>query len=135
MKKLLIASGAVVLILFSIGLGAQSFWGGKTMSPKAVKAKWGNEKFELEKFKIGDYSIKSKMAYSLLTDKSFIGKSHDEIRALLGPNDGYYFVDTFPTYIIQKGKNHSEETWQIVFRMDNDYRVRDIIMHKNCCEK
>ncbi len=114
---------------------AQSFWGGKTMSAQAVKTRWGSDSYDLKKFKEGSYSVKSKMAYSIMSDKTLINKSYEEIREMFGGNDGFYFIDTYPTYIIQRGKNHSEETWQLVFRMNNHFKVRDIIMHKNCCEK
>lgn len=114
---------------------AQSFWGGKTMPAKEVKSKWGSEKYDAKKFKEGSYATKAKMAYSIMSDKTLIGKPYEEIRKMFGENDGFYFIDTYPTYIIQRGKNHSEETWQLVFRMNNHYEVRDIIMHKNCCEK
>ena len=111
------------------------FGGGKTMSPKEVRVKWGEENFDLKKFREGSYEVKAKMAYSIMKDKSLRGKTYEEIREMFGSNDGFYFIDTYPTYIIQRGKNHTEETWQLVFRMDNHYKVRDIIMHKNCCEK
>ena len=75
------------------------------------------------------------MAYAIMTNKDLIGKSYEYIEENFGTHDGFNFIDTYPAYIIQDGKNHSEETWQLVFRMDNHYKVRDIIMHKNCCEK
>jgi hypothetical protein len=124
-----------LMLAFSAVLWAQSFWGGKTMSTDEVKARWGSEKYDAKKFKDGPYETRAKMAYSIMMDKSLIQKPYDEIRQLFGPNEGFYFVDTYPAYIVQRGKNHSEETWQLVFRMDNSYKVRDIIMHKNCCEK
>ena len=114
---------------------AQSFWGGKTMSAQEVKVKWGNIPFDSQKFISGSYEEKAKMSYSIMQDKQFIGKSVSEIRKIFGPQEGFYFVDTFPAYIIQRGKNHSEETWQIVFRLNRKSKVRDVIMHKNCCEK
>lgn len=46
-----------------------------------------------------------------------------------------HFIDTYPAYIIQSGKNKKEETWQIVFLLNSEYRVRDIIVHKNCCDE
>lgn len=105
------------------------------MSPNEVNKKWGSTTFDSEKFRNGSYDVRSKMAYSIMINKDLIGKSIDEIRKLFGPQEGFYFIDTYPAYIIQRGKNHSEETWQLVFRMNNEYKVRDIIMHKNCCEK
>lgn len=135
MKKFIL-SGAIALILgLSVALYAQSFWGGKTMTAAEVKLKWGHEKYDAQKFKEGSYDIKSKMAYSIMTDKSLLKKTFEEIHEMFGENEGFYFIDTYPTYIVQRGKNHSEETWQLVFRMNNQYRVRDIIMHKNCCDK
>ncbi len=135
MKKLLIAMTLIGVFTTSAVIYAQSFWGGKTMASKDVKLKWGHEKYDAEKFKAGTYEVKSKMAYSIMTDKSLINKSYEDIHGMFGENDGFYFIDTYPTYIIQRGKNHSEETWQLVFRMNNQYKVRDIIMHKNSCEK
>lgn len=135
MKKTIIVFGLLIVIVFSVAIYAQSFWGGKVLSASKTKAKWGNETFDLKKFKEGSYEVKAKMAYSIMTNKNLIGKSYENIRETFGPNDGFYFIDTYPAYIIQKGKNHSEETWQLVFRMDSQYNVRDIIMHRNCCEK
>lgn len=135
MKKLGISLLIAITVVFSIGLFAQSFWGGKTMSSREVMKKWGSDTLNMAKFKDGSADIKAKMAYSIMTDKSLIGKSFDYIRENFGAHDGYYFIDTYPAYIIQEGKNHSEETWQIVFKMDNHYKVKSIIVHKNCCEK
>lgn len=61
-------------------------------------------------------------------------KSALEIRELLGPFDGFYFTDAYPTYLIQIGKSHSEDTWQIVFLLDDDRLVKKFIIHKNCCD-
>lgn len=57
-----------------------------------------------------------------------------EIRNLFGTTDGFYFTDVYPTYLIQVGENHSEETWQIVFLLSRDRTVDSIIIHKNCCD-
>lgn len=135
MRKVIFWSGLTVLIVFCFSLYGQSFWGGKTLTANEVKIKWGQTPFDIKSFTSSSYDIKAKMAYSIMTNKSLIGKTYDEIRLMFGPNDGFYFIDTYPAYIVQKGKNHSEETWQIVFRMDHAYKVRDIIMHRNCCEK
>lgn len=135
MKKIGILGLMILAFIFSVFLYAQNFWGGQTLSANEVKAKWGSQKFELEQFNNGSYEVKAKMAYSIMTDKTLKNKSYEEVRKMFGENDGFYFIDTFPAYIIQKGKNHSEDTWQLVFRMNNKYRVRDIIMHKNCCER
>lgn len=135
MKKIKILTGVSVVFIFSLFLYAQNFWGGKVLSAKEVKAKWGDQAFNSEKFKAGSYDVKAKMAYSVMTNKALIGKTYEEIQQTFGTRDGFYFIDTYPAYLIQKGKSHSEETWQIVFRMNNEYKVRDIIVHKNCCEK
>ncbi len=134
MKKYLISFFLLLSTVFSIALTAQSFWGGKTLSANKVLKKWGHEKYDAKKFRSSSYEIKSKMASSIMTDNTLIGKSYEEIRELFGENEGFYFIDTYPAYIVQRGKTQKEETWQLVFRMTNDYKVRDIIMHKNCCE-
>ncbi len=132
MKKIFLFGFFMVL---GIGIFAQTFWGGDTLSSKEAKIRWGDATFDSNKFKNGDFLVKAKMASSIISDQKFIGKSIQEIKNLFGPNDGFYFIDTYPAYIIQQGKDHSEETWQIVFLMDNSYKVRSMLIHKNCCEK
>lgn len=105
------------------------------MTVENVKKRWGSEKYEPQKFKDGNYETKAKMAYSIMSDKSLIGKKYEEIRTLFGPNDGYYITETMPAYIVYQGDKSNTEVWQIVFRMSNKYKVNDIIMHKNCCER
>ncbi len=123
----------ISLIVFGVSaaLMAQSFWKGQTMSANQVAEKWGQESLDMTKFKDGDYSIKSKMAYSILTDKSLIGKNKKYIVDNFGSYDGFYFIDSYPAYIIQ---DQPKEVWQIVFKINSDRQVREIIVHKNCCE-
>ncbi len=122
-----------MFVSVSICIAGYSYWDSKTMTPEKVKLNWGSQKADLKKFKDSSYDDKSKMAYSIMTDKSLIGKTYEEIREIFGPNDGYFFNDTIPTYIVKDGKNKTEETWQLVFRMDKRYKVKEIFMHKNCC--
>lgn len=135
MKRFLI----FLFIFLSLAGGiAMSFdlWRGKTMALQEVKTKWGNENFDAKKFKEGDFKTKAKMSYSLLkNEKSWIGKDVDEVRSSLGTPDGFYFVDIHPAYIIQNGQTRKDETWQIVFLLDNHYKVKKMFMHLNCCDK
>ena len=78
--------------------------------------------------------IKASMAFAILTNKDLIGKPIEYIRESFGSPDGFYFIDSYPAYLIQEGKNHKEATWQIVFKLNDKYNVREIIVHKNCCE-
>ena len=128
-----ILTASLALILFG-GIMAYALRSDKTMSPSEVKKQWGHESLDIKNFKNSPHEIKAKMAYAIMTDKSLIGKSYEEIRNLFGPNEGYYKNDTTPAYIIYDGSKSSKDTWQLVFRMNNKYKVRDIIMHKNCCD-
>ncbi len=127
----------LVFLGFSWGLlgTAKHFWRGETLSQSKVEARWGTAEFDSEAFKKAEISDRAKMAANLLRNqKSFVGKKRSEIRKELGSFDGFYFSDMFPTYIIQRGKNHQEETWQIVFLLDRKENVSEIIVHKNCCD-
>lgn len=134
MKKYLIGFVALGALVFSVGIVAQSFWGGKTLSASEVKKRWGNEPMDMQRFKDGDETLKAKMAFSILSNESLIGKSSAFIRKNFGDPDGFYFIDAYPAYIIQTGQNRFEETWQIVFKLNSKREVRGIIVHKNCCE-
>lgn len=136
MKKLFQLTSMLILsVILMVGIAAHSYMAEKQMPASEVKSRWGDKKADLKKFKDAAYDDKASMAYSIMTDKSLIGKSYEEIRELFGENDGYYFSDTIPTYIIQRGKKNTDETWQLVFRLDKNYNVKEIFIHKNCCDK
>lgn len=115
-------------------LADHPIWRGKTLSAEETAKRWGKTELDIERFKNGDEKIRASMAYSLLQNKpKFTEKFVTEIRALFGNPDGFYFKDVFPAYIIQTAKTHEQETWQIVFVLNSQRHVKDIIVHKNCC--
>lgn len=135
--KLKLVSFVIItgICIFSFSLGASHFWRGETLSENEVARRWGTTELDIQKFKAGPREVRAEMTYSLLKNKKkFIGKTVPEIRSLFGPHDGFYFVDTFPAYLIQIAKTRDQEAWQIVFLLNNDRKVKDVIMHKNCCD-
>jgi hypothetical protein len=135
LKKIFYAFVTFIILAFSASLLAETYWGGKTLSANEVKKKWGAKSYDVKKFRTGDLATKSKMAFSLMKDKNLIGKSYAEIIETFGQPEGFYFIDTYPAYIIQRGKDRSEDTWQLVFKIGDGYKVREIIMHRNCCDR
>ena len=73
------------------------------------------------------------MAYSLIKSEKYLGKSVSEIRQELGDPDGYYFSDTYPAYIITDAVNKGVDVWQIVFLIDKNRKISEVVVHKNCC--
>ena len=74
------------------------------------------------------------MACSLLKNQAdYVGMHSVEIEPLFGEFTGYYYTETQPTYLIERAKTKAGDTWQIVFLIDHDRRVSEIIVHKNCC--
>lgn len=135
MKKIVFSLAGFILIITSLVIVAHPFNRGRTLSYYETRQKWGEASVDYSKFKAGDLSTRSQMAASLLKDSSLIGKSVSYIRENLGSPDGFYFLDTYPAYIIQQGQSRAKETWQIVFRINGqNSTVRDIVVHKNCCE-
>lgn len=132
--RLIVKVAITLIICFAVVVAAKHFWRGKLMGSNEIKSRWGQTEFSSEKFKTGTKRDRANMAYSLVQNqKKFIGRDRAEIRKELGDYDGFYFTDMFPTYIIsfEEKKN---ETWQIVFFLDNDERVSEIAVHKNCCD-
>lgn len=75
------------------------------------------------------------MAYQILMRKNeFEGMFVTDVREKLGTPTGYYFSDTFTAYLIQRAEMRKEEAWQIVFLLNQDRKVTDVIVHKNCCD-
>jgi len=134
MKKLFLALS--LLMVGSLGIAASThFWRGTVLKETQVKEKWGAEPFLEKNFKNGSMSQRAKMAYSLLQmKKEFKGLSVPNLRKKLGSPDGYYFSDTIPAYMIAQAQKKGEDSWQIVFMIDKDRKVKDIFVHKNCCD-
>lgn len=132
-KKLKYALSFV--LLFAVAAYTKSLIRGTTMSIDQVKKTWGSAKLDYEKFKVGDEKTRSSMAYSILSEKKLIGINVQSLREILGSPNGFYFIDSYPAYFIQIGRNHSEDTWQIVFALNSKYQVEEIFVHKNCCDR
>ncbi|MBC7742911.1 MAG: hypothetical protein H7061_11990 [Bdellovibrionaceae bacterium] len=130
-----IAIAIIIISIFTAYATKQGpLWRGTYLNEKAVKAKWGQAPLDYSKFKLGDLAIRSKMAASILRDQTLIGKSADSIRQVLGDPDGFFYIDAYPAYLIQEGHSKSEETWQLVFLLDSKFKVKEIKVHKNCCD-
>lgn len=126
---------ALAIFILSTSIWAVPLIKGETLSPQKTKARWGQQTVDFEKFKTSSIDARAPMAFNIMNDKKLIGKSVEDIRNLLGSPDGFYFIDSYPAYLIQEGKGPNDETWQLVFLLNAKYQVRQIIVHKNCCEK
>ncbi len=107
------------------------------MNIKQVCQYWGHSKLDIKKFKLAedDEPLRATMACDIIKNKKqFIGKDTLEIRKLLGDFTGHYFVDISPAYIIGGINNTDTNTWQLVFLINHDEKILDIIVHKNCCD-
>ena len=113
----------------------KSFWPGQVLSKTEIARKWGKAPLDKSKFKAGSEDERAKMAFSILENKKeFIGVDSTEIRKVLGDFDGFYFRDSIPTYVIHVANNDTDSSWQLVFLVDGNFKVSDVIVQKNCCE-
>lgn len=121
-------------LIFAFILSAFAFIRGETLKAKDVENRWGKEKFSAEVFKQASIQQRSKMAADLLKNqKQFFGKDAVEVRKSLGDFSGHYFSESYPTYLIEKGSEIHPESWQLVFLIDRNSKVKEIVVHKNCC--
>ena len=135
MIKIIIISLFIFQPTFAI---TEKLWNGVLMNSKEVCNRWGGKKFDLKMFKssMDNKKLRASMACSLLKNqKKFVGKSRTDIRQLFGDPDGFYFSDIFPAFIIEKGKNKEENTWQILFMLNEKYKVSKIVVHRACCDR
>lgn len=108
---------------------------GETMSEELVRKKWGNDAYTAEGFRSASMEMKARMAANMLVQKStFIGLDRSEIRKRLGDYSGYYISGMYPTYLIQEPSQQSQEAWQLVFLIDLKGKIKDLVVHKNCCD-
>lgn len=133
MKKILI-SIIVVVIIFSY-VYAKHVLKGDVLPATLVSEKWGKSDFDLEKFKLNKPGDRAKMAYAMITNKKFLGRSPIDVKKELGQASGYYFSDSYLTYLIPENQPKENEIWQIVFLLSKERTISEVIVHKNCCYK
>ena len=140
-KKKVFIILAFVIVVFSVlayGVAKMFIRPMDYMSTKKVCKRWGEEPFNEAKFKsvTGDEGepIRAKMTCSLLKNQNkYIGVDSLEIRKRLGDHSGYFFSESFPAYIINQATEKDSNVWQILFFVDGDHKVSEIVVHKNCC--
>ena len=106
------------------------------MSLEKVCQGWGEQALDAEKFKASgeNRSVRAKMACSLLKNqKNYIGLDSQEIKKIFGDYSGYFFSESFPTYLINSAKKEDKNVWQILFFIGEQSKVSKIVVHKNCC--
>ena len=138
MKKAFLILGVSVVFFLTLAYGAAKIYlrPMEYMSLKKVCRRWGDRPFDEAKFKAAaeDRTIRAKMTCSLLKNqKQYIGLDSLEIRKRLGDYSGYFFSESFPVYIINKATEKDRNVWQILFFVDGDHKVSEIVVHKNCC--
>jgi hypothetical protein len=135
----------IVFLLISASAGywtigsASNYLHQEFMSLKDAEKKWGKKKFESGKFKIGGETLRASMTANLIKSGYYIGKPFKKVLEDLGTSTGYFQNDGIPSYIItpeSKTKNEKKEVWQIVFIPDDKWqKVKEVKIHKNCCNK
>ncbi|NBX76562.1 MAG: hypothetical protein EBQ92_08400 [Proteobacteria bacterium] len=104
------------------------------MTLSQAEKRWGKKDFSPEEFKRETANNRAKMAVNLIKKKQFIGKRPAEIKKALGEFSGHFWSDNIPTYLIEEGWNQKTDSWQLVFLLDNAGNVKEVRIHKNCCD-
>lgn len=133
MKKILFIMIGIVIIFGYVY--AKHIWKGEVLPPAVVLEKWGKSDFDIEKFKANKPGDRLKMAYSMVTSKKFNGRTPLDVKKELGPPSGYYFSDSYLTYLLPETKPNENEIWQIVFLLNKERNISEVVVHKNCCYK
>ena len=108
------------------------------MSVGEVCRRWGERPLDIATFRAADAdadeSVRAAMACSLLRNQDdYVGMHRREIGPLFGYSTGYYYTESNYAYMIETAKTTAQDSWQIVFLLDRDRKVSEIVVHKNCC--
>ena len=138
MKKIFLIVVGLVFLCLALAFGAAKMYLQpiKFMSFKKVCSRWGEAPLDVEKFRASgeNRSVRAKMACSLLKNQNqYIGTDSQKIREIFGPQSGYFFSESFPTYLINRATEKDRNVWQILFFVDEEHKVSKIVVHKNCC--
>ena len=132
MKKIILMCLVLLAgVIFSgIGGEARRF---TTMSVSEAKIKFGKLEFNEKEFFSGTIETRAKMAASLVEKNPFKGKTIHSVFEALGPSDGHYFSERIPAYFIFRREKNNEDSWQILFMPDENDKIKETVIHKNCC--
>ena len=117
-------------------LAAWNFLRGDYLSVSEVCRRWGERPLDVAAFRSAeeDESTRAAMTCSLLKNQNdYVGMHRLEILTLFGHPSGYYYTEMTPTYLTEVAKTRAQDSWQIVFRLDRDRKVSEVVVHKNCC--
>ncbi len=106
------------------------------LSVGEVCRRWGERPLDVAAFRSAeeDESMRAAMACSLLrVQDGYVGMHRREIEPLFGNPTGYYETELHPAYLIEAAKTGAQDSWQIVFLIDRDLKVSEVVVHKNCC--
>lgn len=137
-------SGLALSLLFSVAafpsLSATSnllrFLNSDYLSVGEVCRRWGERPLNVAAFRSAedDEPVRGAMACSLLKNQDdYFGMDTREIEQLFGDPRGYFISERHPAYLIEIAKTKKDDSWQAVFMTDQDAKVTDVFVHKNCC--
>ena len=119
----------IAVVAGGVTVSRLSPFAGKVLTPVEIQEKWGSQPFDSKKFSSEDLKMRASMAHSIVASKeNYMGKTGDEIREIFGYADGHYVNERFPSYVLEIGSKKSPETWQLVFMVDRDLKVNDVIV-------
>ena len=106
------------------------------LSISEVCQHWGERPLEISAFRAAkeDETARAAMVCSLINDQNaYVGMRRSEIESLFGNFTGYHYTELHPTYLIQIAKTKGQDSWQVVFIIDHEGKVSEVVVHKNCC--
>lgn len=109
--------------------------GQEYMSLADAQKRWPQKPFSVDGFKKGSPRDRASMVVDLIKGGGFIGKAAQDVRNVLGDYTGYFFSDRIPAYLIEEGWQTKRDTWQVVFLLNLEGKIKEVRIHKNCCEK
>ena len=140
MRKSVIRGRETILSLFCFltAFSVSAMWPWELMDHNEVCQRWGEHPLDIVRFKGAENNeaLRAKMACSLLkseNQKKYVGKNTTQIIDIFGFPDGYYMSEAFVAYLIEVAEQRGEDSWQILFLLDRDGNVSEIVVHKNCC--
>lgn len=138
-------AGACILSALAVAtalpslLAARNLWALLStdyLSVTEVCQRWGERPLDVAAFRLSeeDPSTRAAMACTLRKNQDeYIGMHHLQIQPLFGDHPGYHATEVVPTYLIETAETEARDSWQIVFPLDQDRNVSDVVVHKNCC--
>ena len=97
---------------------------------------WTSRPLDIAVFRSSEEEMSTRAAKActfLKSQNDYIGMHQLEIRPLFGDHASYFDTEFVTAYLMEVAETEAPDSWQVVFPLNRDRKLADVVVPKNCC--